>query len=156
MGASGGLYTSLQALCEEGDNILMPRPGFPLCIPICQNLNVEVRYYDLDPENDFQVDFSSAQSQVDERTKAFILINPSNPCGSVYSEEHLKEVAEFCKKNQLVVIADEIYHGLAYDEESIFYPFAEIDEDLPVLTIGGISKIYGVPGWRLGWVICHN
>jgi len=53
MGASGALYTSLQALCEEGDNILMPRPGFPLCLPICQNLNVEVRYYDLDSDNEF-------------------------------------------------------------------------------------------------------
>lgn len=66
-------------------------------MPICQNLNVEVRYYDLDPEHDFQVSFESAKQQVDDKTKAFILINPSNPCGSVYSKTHLEEIAEFAK-----------------------------------------------------------
>ena len=85
-----------------------------------------------------------------------MLINPSNPCGSVFSKTHLLEIADFAKKHQLVVLADEIYHGLAYEEDTVFYPFAEIATDLPVLTVGGISKIYGVPGWRLGWVICYN
>ena len=93
---------------------------------------------------------------IDERTKVFLLNNPSNPCGSVYSKEHLKEIYDFAMKHHLVVLADEIYHGLAYDESSTFYPFADIGSDLPVITVGGISKIYGVPGWRLGWIICHN
>jgi tyrosine aminotransferase len=85
-----------------------------------------------------------------------MMINPSNPCGSVYSKAHLTEIADFARKHGLTVLTDEIYHGLAYGEGTEFFPFAEVAPDIPVIKAGGISKIYGVPGWRLGWIIVYN
>lgn len=93
-GASGGLYTALSAMCELGDNILMPKPSFPLCKTICENLQVEVRFYDLNPDKGFEVDLEKAEALIDDKTKILMIINPSNPCGSVYSKEHLLEIAD--------------------------------------------------------------
>lgn len=134
----------------------MPKPSFPLCKTICENLNVEVRFYDLDSENGFEVKIEEAEKLIDEKTKVLLIINPSNPCGSCYSKEHIIEIGDLSRKHGLTVMADEIYHGLAYEEGSHFHAFAEIVTDIPVIKIGGISKIYGVPGWRLGWIIVYN
>jgi tyrosine aminotransferase len=143
-------------LCEPGDNALVPQPGFPLCLPICQNLGVELKYYDLDPENDFDIKLDTIENQIDEKTKFILVINPSNPCGSVFSKEHMKEIIALSEKHQIPIVADEIYYGFSYDENKPFYSFPEVDTKIPIITMGAISKIYGVPGWRLGWIIVHN
>jgi len=84
------------------------------------------------------------------------VINPSNPCGSVFSKEHMLEIAEFIQKNNLVLLADEIYEELAYIEEDTYYRFADIALDIPIIKVGGLSKVFCVPGWRLGWAIVYN
>jgi tyrosine aminotransferase len=155
-GCSGALYSVLSAACEEGDNIVVPRPGFPLAKTICESLKVECRYYDLDPENHFEIKLDTVEAQMDEKTKIFMVINPSNPCGSVFTKAHMEEIVALANKKQVAILADEIYHGLAYDVDSEFFSFPSIGKETPIIVVGGISKIYGVPGWRCGWIIVHN
>lgn len=155
-GCSGAQYTVFSTLCEVGDNVLVPKPGFPLCLPICQNLGVELRHYELDPDNDFNIKLDTLESQIDEKTKFILVVNPSNPCGSVFSKEHMEEIIAVSEKHQVPIVADEIYYGFSYDEDKPFYSFAHVNTTMPIITMGAISKIYGVPGWRLGWVIVYN
>ena len=155
-GASGAIYTIMQSVCEEGDNILFPKPGFPLAKTIAENLGVEIRFYDLDAENNFDIKLDQIDALVDDRTKIFMVINPSNPCGSVFSKDHMIDIAAKATEHGLLIVSDEIYYGLSYDKENPFYPFAEVAPENPIISIGGISKIYCVPGWRVGWVIAYN
>lgn len=155
-GCSGAQYTVFSAMCNPGDNVLVPRPGFPLCLPISQNLGVELRYYDLDPDNEFNIKLDTVESQIDDKTKFILVVNPSNPCGSVYSKEHQEEIIALAEKHQVPLVCDEIYYGFSYDENKPFHSFAHINTTMPVITMGAISKTYCVPGWRLGWVIVYN
>ena len=155
-GCSGALIAALHTLCEEGDNILLPRPGFPLATCICQNINVQYRFYDLLPEKDWEVDLASMEKLIDERTSCIVVNNPSNPCGSVYSKKHLEEIVALSDKHRVPLLADEVYHGLAYDASAEFTSLAHVAPNTPMIRTGAISKIYCVPGWRLGWVIVHN
>mmetsp|Transcript_25244 Transcript_25244/g.29117 ORF Transcript_25244/g.29117 Transcript_25244/m.29117 type:complete len:130 (+) Transcript_25244:403-792(+) len=129
-------------MCEPGDNVLVPRPGFPLCLPISQNLGVDLRYYDLDPDRGFEIDLESLESQIDEKTKFIMVVNPSNPCGSVFSKAHMEEIIAVSEKHQVPLVADEIYYGFSFYEEKPFYSFAQISTTVPMITLGAISKIY--------------
>lgn len=91
-GCNHSLELCLQALCNPGDNVLIPKPGYPLYESFVNFLGGEVRYYSLLPENDWEIDLEHVERLVDERTKTMIVCNPGNPSGSVYSEKHLKEV----------------------------------------------------------------
>lgn len=155
-GCSGAQYTVFSAMCEAGDNVLVPKPGFPLCLPITQNLGVELRHYELDPEKDFDIKLDTLESQIDDKTKFIMIVNPSNPCGSVFSKSHMEEIIAVSEKHQIPIVADEIYYGFSYDESKPFYSFPHVNTTIPIITLGAISKIYGVPGWRLGWVIVYN
>lgn len=135
---------------------MVPSPGFPLCLPIAQNLGVNLKYYELDPENDFHIKLDTLESQIDEKTKFIMVINPSNPCGSVFSKEHMEEIIAISEKHQVPIVADEIYYGFSYDDDKPFYSFAHVNTTIPIITLGAISKIFGVPGWRLGWIIVYN
>jgi tyrosine aminotransferase len=89
----------------------------------------------------------SLESQIDEKTRAIIINNPSNPCGSVYSKEHLLEIIDLADKYKLPIISDEIYGKIVFSG-SKFYPLASLTNKVPILTIGGLAKEYLVPGWR--------
>lgn len=155
-GTSDALKTSLSVLCEEGDNVLTPSPGFPIVYAFCQNLKVQCRYYNLNPDKDWEIDFEQAATQIDPRTKAIYVINPSNPCGSVFTRKHMLEIIEFSCKHKIPIIADEVYQNLNYDEESEFISFGNISKEVPVIVCSSISKIFCMPGWRLGWMIVYN
>jgi tyrosine aminotransferase len=89
-GASGALDIVIGAIANEHDNILIPTPGFSLYETLCGNRGIEGRFYRLDPSKDWETDIEHMTSLIDERTRAIIVNNPSNPCGSVYSKQHLK------------------------------------------------------------------
>lgn len=93
---------------------------------------------------------------VNERTKAILVNNPSNPCGSVWSKAHMDEIIEFSTKHKIPIVSDEIYYGLSYDDECEFVSFPHHNTEVPMITISGLSKIYMVPGWRLGWATVYN
>lgn len=155
-GCSGALYNAISVMCEVGDRILVPKPGFPLCQPICQNLGVEFDAYNLLPEEGWKIDLANLRSQITPKTRAILVNNPSNPCGSCFTAEHMQEILAVAEEFKLPIIADEVYYGLSYNPERPFVSFGNATSTVPVVCTGAISKIYCLPGWRCGWTIFYN
>ncbi|KAF9170856.1 hypothetical protein BGZ80_000197 [Entomortierella chlamydospora] len=154
-GCSGAIDMCIGVLCNEGDNILLPRPGFSLYQTVADSKGVEVRYYDLLPEHNWEMDLKQLESLIDDRTATVVMNNPSNPCGSVFRKQHLLDFLAVCERNHLPVIADEIYCDLVFSGNE-FFPLASLTKTVPVLSVGGLAKKYLVPGWRLGWIFIHD
>jgi tyrosine aminotransferase len=95
------------------------------------------------------------ESLIDKNTRGIILNNPSNPCGSVYSEQHLKDLAKIAEKHHLPIIADEIYGYMTFFGKE-FHPMASISDKIPIITVSGLAKRYLVPGWRVGWICVYD
>jgi tyrosine aminotransferase len=93
-GCSGALYNVFSALCEIGDNILVPRPGWPGRYAIVQNIGVNLKFYDLNPEKSWQADLDGMRAQIDGKTRAILVNNPSNPCGACLPRDHLLEIID--------------------------------------------------------------
>ena len=154
-GCSHALEMVIAGICNPGENILIPRPSFPLYKTIADSFDLEVRYYRLDASNNWQVDLKDLDEQVDSRTRAILISNPSNPCGSVYSKAHLINVLAVAEKHGLPIIADEIYWDMVFSGEK-FIPLASVSINVPIISVGAISKRYLVPGWRLGWIMLFD
>ena len=92
---------------------------------------------------------------IDKDTVAIVVGDPSNPCGSVFSKQHLLDILAVAEKNSLPIIADEIYADLVFKGQHS-YPIASLSKNVPVLTCGGLGKKYLVPGWRVGWILIHD
>uniref|UniRef100_A0A453NMX1 nicotianamine aminotransferase n=1 Tax=Aegilops tauschii subsp. strangulata TaxID=200361 RepID=A0A453NMX1_AEGTS len=141
----------ISVLAQPGANILLPRPGFPMYESRTTFSELEVRYFDLVPERGWEADLESVKAIADENTVAMLIINPSNPCGSVYSHDHLAQIAETAGELGILIIADEVYDHLAFGSKP-FIPMGVFGKTVPVITLGAISKRWLVPGWRLGWI----
>lgn len=155
-GCSGALYNAMAVLCEPGDRVLVPSPGFPLCQPICENLGVGFDTYPLNPDKGWEIDLAALKAAITPKTKAILVNNPSNPCGSCFTKAHMEEILALAEEHKLPLIADEVYYGLSYDPERPFYSFANLTTTVPVIATGSMSKIYCLPGWRCGWTIVYN
>ncbi len=151
-GASEAIELALSALVNEGENVLTPTPGYPLYTAISSKLQAIENPYYLDEENGWQPDIEDIKSKVNDKTKAIIIINPNNPTGSVASYETLKELVDLAVEHNLVIFADEIYDKLLFDDKKLT-SIASINPDASVITFGGLSKNYMVPGFRIGWGI---
>jgi len=154
-GGSGALEMIVNVLTDVGDNMLIPSPGFSLYQTLLNHRGAEARYYKLLPEKGWEIDLELMESLIDSRTVAILLNNPSNPCGSVFSKEHILDILALAEKYRLPIIADEIYGDLTWDNHP-FYQVGSLSERVPVLSIGGLAKLFIVPGWRLGWVAIHD
>ncbi len=151
-GCSEGIEIALSALCNAGDNILTPSPGYPLYTALVAKLDLQMNPYFLDEDDEWQPDLEDMARRINDRTRAIVLINPNNPTGSVCSEETLKGVIELARQHGLLIIADEIYGELTLDGAS-HVPLASLNHEAPVLTFDGLSKAFLAPGLRLGWGI---
>lgn len=154
VGCSEALEHCIAVLAAPGSNVLLPRPGFPLYETICRRHGVECRFYNLMPECGWEVDVDSVRQLADASTAAILINNPSNPCGAVYSREHLEDVVAIAKELKLPLVADEVYAGMTFGKR--FVPLAEVADSVPVFSVGALSKRWLVPGWRLGWVCVHD
>lgn len=154
-GASGALDMCISVLANEGDNILVPQPAFSLYKTLCDSKGVECRFYRLQPEKEWEADTDHMRQLITPNTKAVLVNNPSNPCGSVYSEHHLRQILKVAEDFFLPVIADEIYAGMTFTGHR-FFPLATLSSSVPVLAVGGLAKQYIVPGWRMGWILIHD
>ncbi|KAK9688071.1 hypothetical protein K7432_014536 [Basidiobolus ranarum] len=154
-GASGALELAIGAIADEGQNILLPCPGFSVYETLAGPKKIQCRYYNLNPERSWEIDIEHMKSLIDENTAAIIINNPSNPCGSVFSESHLKDILAVCDEYHLPLISDEIYGDMVFTGHK-FTPIAALTDSVPVLTVGGLAKRYLVPGWRVGWVLIHD
>jgi len=155
-GCSEALSQCVAAFAAEGSNMLLPRPGFPLCEVLCDYHGVEPRYYDLNPDRDWEIDIDSIARLADENTCALVVNNPSNPCGSVYSQAHLADVLAKAEELGLPIIADEVYTGMSFSEDHPFVSCAAVSAKVPILSVCALSKRWVVPGWRCGWVTVHD
>ena len=154
-GASGAIEIALKAMASPGENILLPKPGFSLYQTIAEQYGIECRYYDLIAEKNWEANLEQMEEKVDEKTKLIFVNNPSNPCGSVYSKEHLEAIIKVACRNKLPIISDEIYGNMCFTG-STFYPLASLTDEVPVIAIGGIAKEFLVPGYRVGWILLHD
>eukprot|EP00095_Tigriopus_kingsejongensis_P009478 maker-scaffold322_size207131-snap-gene-1.15 protein:Tk09478 transcript:maker-scaffold322_size207131-snap-gene-1.15-mRNA-1 annotation:"tyrosine aminotransferase" len=154
-GCSCALDLCISALGNPGQNILVPRPGFPLYATLAKGLGIETKEYDLIPEKNWEIDLAHMEAQIDQNTVAILINNPSNPCGSVFNKEHLKKILAIAEKNRLPIIADEIYDYFVFPGHE-YIPIASLTTSVPVLSCGGLTKRFLVPGWRMGWITIHD
>lgn len=151
-GASEAIDLCLTALVNDGENVLTPTPGYPLYTAIQSKLQTMENPYYLDESNGWQPNIEDIKSKINSKTRAIILINPNNPTGSNGSLETLNQIVEIARENNLVIFADEIYDKLLMDGKK-HISIASLDSDVPMITFGGLSKNYMVPGFRIGWGI---
>ena len=151
-GVSELITISLQAMLDNADEVLIPAPDYPLWTASTSLAGGRPVHYLCDETNGWQPDIEHLRSKITERTKAIVVINPNNPTGAVYSEQILQDIAALARQHGLVVLADEIYDKVLYDD-AVHLPFARLAPDVFTLTFNGLSKAYRVAGFRSGWMM---
>ena len=156
-GAKHSIYNALMAITNPGDEIIISVPywvSYPELIKLAGGIPV---YINTKEENDFKYTINDLNRVITDKTKAIILNSPNNPTGALYNEEELKEIADWAVKNNILIISDEIYEKLAYDEET-HVSIASINNDIKDITIviNGMSKAYAMTGWRIGYAAANK
>lgn len=151
-GVSELIDLSLRALLNPGDEVLIPSPDYPLWSAATSLNGGVVRHYACKPENNFVPDASDVEALITDRTRAIVIINPNNPTGAVYGKETLQALVEVAERRGLVILADEIYDQMVYDD-AVFVPIAPLVTDGVCLTFSGLSKVYRACGYRVGWCV---
>lgn len=151
VGASQALDIALRAIIDPGDEVIVIEPSFVSYVPLVNLAGGKGITVQTKKENDFKVTPAELEQVITERTKAIILCSPNNPTGTMLGQQDLEAIAEVVKKHDLVIISDEIYAELSYDEK--FVSFAAIEEMRErTILISGFSKGFAMTGWRLGFV----
>lgn len=151
-GVSELIVMATQALLNNGDEVLIPSPDYPLWTAAVNLAGGKAVHYICDEEADWQPDINDIRSKINSKTKAIVIINPNNPTGAVYSEDVLKQLAALAQKHKLVIFADEIYDRILY-EGARHTHMAKLVEDTLCITFNGLSKAYRLAGFRTGWMI---
>ncbi|GAA2236920.1 MULTISPECIES: pyridoxal phosphate-dependent aminotransferase [Kitasatospora] len=150
-GASELIQMSVQALVDDGDEVLVPMPDYPLWTAVVRFAGGKAVHYMCDEEADWFPDLDDIAAKITSRTKAIVVINPNNPTGAVYSKELLEGILELARRHGLMVFADEIYDKILYDGIE-HHCLAALSDDVLTLTFNGLSKAYRVAGFRSGWL----
>jgi alanine-synthesizing transaminase len=151
-GVSELITMTLQSLLDNGDQVLIPAPDYPLWTASTSLAGGTPVHYLCDETKGWQPDIADIESKITPRTKALVVINPNNPTGAVYSREMLVQLADLARKHQLLILADEIYDKILYDDAT-HISMASVAPDLLCLTFNGLSKAYRVAGYRSGWLV---
>ena len=151
-GVSELITMTLQALLDNGDQVLIPAPDYPLWTASTSLAGGTPVHYLCDETNGWQPDIADLESKITPRTKALVVINPNNPTGAVYGREVLQQMVELARKHQLLLLADEIYDKILYDDAE-HVSLATVAPDVLCLTFNGLSKAYRVAGYRSGWLV---
>ncbi|WP_335980780.1 pyridoxal phosphate-dependent aminotransferase [Streptomyces sp. CA2R106] len=150
-GVSELIQMSMQAMLDDGDEVLVPAPDYPLWTASVSLAGGTAVHYRCDEQSDWMPDLADIERKVTDRTKAIVVINPNNPTGAVYDDELLRGITDIARRHRLVVCSDEIYDKILYDDAT-HTPTAAIAPDLLTLTFNGLSKAYRVAGFRSGWL----
>ena len=151
-GVSELITMTLQALCNPGDEILIPSPDYPLWTASVALSGGTPVHYTCDEENRWNPDLEDMESKITSRTKGIVIINPNNPTGAVYSRETLQKIVDLAKEHELILFSDEIYEKITYDDAEMINTASLTGEDVLCLTFSGLSKAYRVAGYRSGWL----
>ncbi len=151
-GVSELINMSMSALLDDGDEVLIPSPDYPLwtaCVTLAGGTPV---HYICDEQSEWYPDLADMESKINDKTKAIVIINPNNPTGALYPKEILEKIADLARRYQLMVFSDEIYDRLVMDGEE-HISFASIAPDLFCVTYSGLSKSHMIAGYRIGWMV---
>jgi alanine-synthesizing transaminase len=151
-GVSELIDIALRALLNEGDEVLVPSPDYPLWTAAVNLNRGKAVHYPCRPENGFVPDPNEIESLISPRTRAIVIVNPNNPTGAVYPREVLSAIARLAERRGLVLLCDEIYDQITYDGAE-FVPMATLVQDAVCVTMSGLSKVYRACGYRVGWAV---
>lgn len=153
-GISEGIQMVMAAIVENGDEVLVPGPTYPPYISYVKFFGGKPVAYETAEENGWQPNVDDLRAKITEKTRAILVINPNNPCGALYNEKVVREIADLAGEHDLLIISDEIYDRIVYSEK--FVSTSRIAEDVPVVGLNGFSKTYVMTGWRLGYIYFHD
>lgn len=151
-GVSELIVMACQALLNDGQEVLVPSPDYPLWTAAVNLAGGKAVHYICDEQSDWFPDIEDIRAKVTDKTRAIVVINPNNPTGAVYSEDLLKQIVALAEEHNLVIFADEIYSKITYDGAE-FIPLARLAHDVLCVSFNGLSKTYRLAGFRSGWLI---
>ena len=151
-GVSELINLSMSALLDDGDEILIPSPDYPLWTACATLAGGTAVHYICDEQSDWYPDMEDIKKKINHRTKAIVLINPNNPTGALYPREVLQQIVDIAREHQLIIFSDEIYDRLVMDGEE-HVSIASLAPDLFCVTFSGLSKSHMIAGFRIGWMI---
>ncbi|MDO4762547.1 MAG: pyridoxal phosphate-dependent aminotransferase [Corynebacterium sp.] len=151
-GVSELITMTTQALLNDGDEVLIPAPDYPLWTAATSLAGGKPVHYLCDEEDDWNPSIDDIKAKVTDKTKAIVVINPNNPTGAVYSPQVLQQIVDVAREHDLLILADEIYDRILYDD-AVHTSIATLCPDLLCITFNGLSKAYRVAGYRAGWMI---
>ena len=151
-GVSELINLCMQALLDTGDEILIPSPDYPLWTACATLSGGTPVHYVCDEQAEWYPDIADIESKITPRTKAIVIINPNNPTGALYPREVLQEIVDVARKHQLMILSDEIYDRLVFDDQE-HVSIASLCPDLFCITFSGLSKSHMIAGYRIGWMI---
>jgi alanine-synthesizing transaminase len=151
-GASELIVMSLNALLDNGDEVLVPAPDYPLWTAAVSLSGGNPVHYLCDEASDWYPDIDDIRRKITPNTRAIVVINPNNPTGALYPESLLREIVELARQHQLIIFADEIYDKTLYDGNT-HTSIASLADDVLCVTLNGLSKNYRACGYRAGWMV---
>ena len=151
-GVSELIVLTMQALLDDGDEVLIPMPDYPLWTAAANLAGGKAVHYLCDEADNWQPDIADIESKITERTKGIVVINPNNPTGALYTTEHLRKIVALAEKHNLVLMADEIYDRVLYDDV-VHVPMCTLAKNCLVITYNGLSKSHRIAGFRSGWMM---
>ena len=151
-GVSELIVMAMQGLLDDGDEILIPSPDYPLWSAAVRLSGGKPVHYRCDERSDWHPDVADIRRKTTRRTRGIVIINPNNPTGAVYEKQALNEVVGWARQKDLVLFSDEIYSKILYDDAQ-HIPLGSLSEDVLTLTFNGLSKAYRVAGFRMGWMV---
>ncbi len=149
-GTSEGIELALTAVVDEGEEVLVPSPTYPLYTAVLAKIGAEPVYYRTDHTNGWLPDLDHIRASITPKTRALVVIDPNNPTGAIYPDDMRRALISLAEEHSLVILADEVYGDLAYDGP--VPPMAILDQDAPIISYSSLSKAYLAPGWRAGWM----
>ena len=150
-GTSEGIDLALNALVNEGEEVLVPSPTYPLYTAVLAKIGAVPRYYRTDPNRDWLPDLEHLRTLVTNRTRVLVVIDPNNPTGAVYPASTRRALIDFAEQHDLTILADEVYGDLGF--EGSVPLLGTLNPDAPIISLSSLSKAYLAPGWRAGWLV---
>ncbi|MEI2656416.1 MAG: pyridoxal phosphate-dependent aminotransferase [Nitrosomonas sp.] len=151
-GVSELVVLTMQALLDNGDEVLIPMPDYPLWTAAVVLSGGKAKHYLCDEASGWLPDLDDIRAKITPRTRAIVIINPNNPTGALYPKELLLEIIEIARQHQLIIYADEIYDKILY-QEAVHTSIASLADDVLFVTFNGLSKNYRAAGFRSGWAV---
>lgn len=151
-GVSELIVMACQALLNDGDEVLIPSPDYPLWTAAVNLSGGKANHYICDEQSDWYPDFEDIERKITNKTRAIVIINPNNPTGAVYNHDALEKFIAIAREHNLVIFADEIYSKIIY-EDAEFIPIGRLAHDVLCISFNGLSKAYRLAGFRSGWLV---